>query len=298
MVTSPGILTGDEQLSTTSPIYIDIAKFVVAIQCADVEMEARIRRRYAAFLTPPTTTVAATISLTIEPGARFVEIKPGSWIIETAAVDGVVNFTSYLEKGSFDLASRHGVLTMAPEAHVENYLRVVYAHLCLNANSLLLHAAGVIREGLGYVFFGPSGAGKTTTSRLAAATADVLSDDLVILREHEDGYHLYGVPFKGELSDAPRANQTAPLQAIFRLRQDRRHAIQPLPRIVATAELAGAAPFVNNDKSLADQLLGVCHHLANAVPVQTLHFRRDDGFWQVIDEQNRVLSQTASANGR
>ena len=277
-------------MSATSPIYIDIAKFVVALQCPDVEMAARIRRRYHAFLASSPQTAAATILLTVAPGARFVEIEPGSWVINTATENGIVSFTSYLENGYFDTNNLQGELTLAPEAHVENYLRVVYAHLCLRHNSLLLHAAGVIRQGLGYVFFGPSGAGKTTTSRLAAASADVLSDDLVILREHEDGYHLYGVPFKGELSDAPRANQTAPLQAIFRLRQDRRHAVESLSRIIATAELAGAAPFVNGAPTLAGQLLAVCNHVAGAVPVQALHFRRDDGFWLVIDEQNRVLS--------
>ena len=260
-------------------------------------MQGRIRQRYAAFLSAETDRVDAHITVNVIPGARYIDITPGSWRIETTTQNDIVHFKSYLEQGTLDLARGIGHVNMAPEAHIENYLRVVYAHLSMQQNSLLLHAAGVMRQGKGYVFFGPSGAGKTTTSRLAAASGDVLSDDLVILREHEDGYHLYGVPFKGELSDAPRANQTAKLQGIYRLRQARKHALSALSRITATAELAGAAPFVNNDKALAGTLIEVCNHIARSVPVQTLHFRRDDGFWQVIDEQDTLISKTAPTDG-
>jgi hypothetical protein len=186
---------------------------------------------------------------------------------------------------------------MAPEANIENFLRSIFAWLCLSNGGLLLHAAGVIRDGLGYVFFGPSGSGKTTTSRLASRTADVVSDDLVIIRLENGIGRLYGVPFRGQLSEAPRANQSAPLKGMFRLRQDTTHSIEPIAHVNAVADLVASSPFVVSDKSLADQLVEVCDRMGKTLPILELHFKRDDGFWKVIDEYFKNVPETASPNG-
>jgi len=95
---------------------------------------------------------------------------------------------------------------------------------------------------------------------------------------------LYGVPFRGELSEAPRANQHAPLKGIFRLRQSTDHAVEPIEPIKAVAEIVGSSPFVVMQRSLASMLVDVCAKIAHNVPVLSLHFKRDDGFWRVIDE--------------
>ena len=181
---------------------------------------------------------------------------------------------------------------------MENFLRTLYAWFCVKNDSILLHAAGVIRNGEGYVFFGPSGAGKTTTTYLAAKQGHILSDDLVIIRKHKGQYHLYGVPFKGELSDAPRSNKHAPLKGIFRLRQDDSHYLEPLSTTTAIAELVASAPFVVRELSLSPDLISVCTDLARSTTVQQLHFKRDDGFWEVIDGYFANVPATASANGR
>jgi hypothetical protein len=173
---------------------------------------------------------------------------------------------------------------MAPEANIENFLRTVIAWLSIKNKAVLLHAAGVIRNGLGYVFFGPSGAGKTTTSRIAARSSDVVSDDLVIIRLENGIGRLYGVPFRGELSEAPRANQNAPIQAIFRLRQDTDHYIERISPVKAIADLVASSPFIVQELSLSNLLIDVCSNISKSVPILTLHFRRDDGFWRVIDE--------------
>lgn len=284
-------------MTTAHHVTIDIADFAVAISSTDATFIERQRQRYAEFLAPQAEP-RIVIETELIPGVLFVEPRPGPWHIDSEIGPERLRFESYQEKGEVDLRTGRGVLQLDPQAHVENFLRVIYAWLCVENDALLLHGAGIIRDDLGYVFFGPSGAGKTTTSRLASRQGLVLSDDLVIIREHADGFKLHGVPFKGTLSEAPRANQTAPLRGIFRLRQDRQHFVTPLSTITATAELVGASPFVVREKRLSGQLIGVCNHIARSVPMQSLHFRRDDGFWQVIDEYFTDLSQTASTNGR
>jgi hypothetical protein len=96
---------------------------------------------------------------------------------------------------------------------------------------------------------------------------------------------LYGVPFKGELSEAPRANQHAPLKGLYRLRQDTSHYLEPIPPIKAVADLVAASPFIVREKRLSDQLMKVCSKIVACVPVQQLHFKRDDGFWKVIVDE-------------
>ncbi len=263
-------------------IPITIAGIPVHLLVNDSSMAERIHHHYAAFLGEGRDEAALRLKVQVRKGARFVPIQPGPWIINLAYDAGRIKFRSYLEAGEADFGSAQGHVIMAPEGNLENFLRVVYAWLCLQRGGLLLHAAGLIRDGQGYVFFGPSGAGKTTTARLSEGMAQVLSDDLVIIRYVDDRYTLFGVPFRGELVAAPRANAQAPLAGIYRLRKDQRHAVAPLSPAEGVAELAAAAPFVVADRASAAALLEVCSALTAAVPVRALHFRRDDGFWSVI----------------
>lgn len=265
-----------------SEVPVSIADIRVRLLVDDAEMVERARRHYAAFLDETGAAPAVTLKVEVRAGARFVPIEPGPWIMNVAHQAGRITFESYLEAGEADLNKGHGQVVMAPEGSLENFLRVLYAWLCFRQGGLLLHAAGVIRDGCGYVFFGPSGAGKTTTTRLSEGLAQVLSDDLVIIRRRDGRYVLYGVPFRGERVEAPRLNAQAPLAGLFRLRKDQRHAVVPLSGAEGVAELMAAAPFVVADRAAAAELMNVCSALMAAVPVRALHFRRDDGFWRVI----------------
>ncbi|MCI0396973.1 MAG: hypothetical protein L0332_31405 [Chloroflexi bacterium] len=276
---------------------INIADFVVALETDDQAVVGRLYSHYQEFLSP-TEPPLITVTLKVTPGALFITPEPGAWIIQASYEANRLVYCSYQEQGEVDLVAGRGVLEMAPEAQVENFLRVLYAWLCLKNQALLLHAAGVIRDGQGYVFFGPSGAGKTTTSRLAARAAHVVSDDLVIIRAGEEGCTLYGVPFRGEFSDAPRANLQAPLRGLFRLKQDVSHYLKPIPHVKGVADLVAASPFVVRELSLSGTLLSVCNQIARLVPVQELHFKRDDGFWKVIHGDMAEIPQAASSDGR
>lgn len=278
-------------------IAITIADFTIELHTTSAELANRLRERYADFLDSIQRPIL-TIELSLVADALYIPPRPGRWIIESNYEESRLTYRSYTEQGHVDWQTNHGFLEMRPDAHVENFLRVIFAWLCLKHQGLLLHGAGLVRNQQGYVFFGPSGAGKTTTTRLSAPVADILSDDLVILRPRNGHCQLYGVPFRGELSEAPRANQQAPLKGIFRLRQDTAHFLQPLSTTVATAELVASSPFVVRELKLSQQLITVCKNIVQTVPIQELHFRRDNGFWQVIDGYYQDVSPTPSANGR
>lgn len=267
-------------------VTIDIAGFVTTLRTDDEAVAQRFRRRYGTFLSPQTE-ADVEVDIRIQVGAQFVVPEQGTTWVSNVSVEGNrLCYESYLVRAALDLTTRRATLTMAPNGEVENFLRTVYAWLCIENGSILLHAAGVIRDGLGYVFFGPSGAGKSTTALISAEIGhQVVSDDIIIIRKHEDGYYLHGVPFLGEMTDAPRQNASAPLAGIYRLRQDVRHGIRPMNPIMAIAELTASAPFVVQHKKLSVRVIDVCRHLNTAHPVQQLHFKRDPDFWQVIMTQ-------------
>lgn len=265
-------------------IPITIANYTVLLRTGHEPLATRLSERYADFL-DDSGQIEATIDLhLVTNGEYFVPPNPGPWVIESTYSTDNLTYRSYLEKGEIDWTTKQGTLHLHENAHVENFLRVVYAWLCFYHGGILLHSAGVIHDGHGYAFFGPSGAGKSTTARLSAESSEILSDDLVIIRTDNGHAHIYGVPFKGDFSDAPRANQNAPLRAIFRLHQDDAHYIEPLANIKGIAELAASAPFISRERQLSQQLLTVCTTIAQKTPMYQLHFKRDSGFWQVINE--------------
>ena len=82
-----------------------------------------------------------------------------------------------------------------------------------------VHSCGIVdSQGLGHLFVGQSGAGKSTIARLWPDESDVtiLSDDRIILRKKENTIWMYGTPWHGEAGLASPAK--APLTRIYFLK--------------------------------------------------------------------------------
>lgn len=249
----------------------------------DAAINAHVVERYLAFATSSQTN-GLTIRLRTEPGPLYIplDIAP-TWQIRTHRVDQYIEFESYYEKGWADLAAGRGELVLRPKGSTENFLRVLYAWRCMEQNLLLLHAAGIISRGRGYVFFGPSGNGKTTVTTLSLDRT-ILSDDLVILRKQGAEYVLYGVPFRGTMPEAPRTNASVKLAGVFTLVKAPEHCIKPLPAWDAVAKLARCVPFVMTTPANTQRVMEICQDVNATVPVRELHFRRDPEFWRLVDE--------------
>ncbi len=239
--------------------------------------------------------VELIVHLTVAEGPHFVDPVPGcAWRIDTRYEGGRLRYESYYEQGWLDLAAGCGHLLLRPQAQPENFLRVVFAYLALAHCGLLLHASGLIHHGHGYVFFGHSGAGKSTVASLAPCGSTLLSDDLVLLRLHQDRacadpqLWLYGVPFRGEALPAPRPNAAAPVAGLFALRQAPSHSLCALPTPQAAAHLLACTPFLDGDSGACLQALSVCMAIARAMPVHMLGFARNPEFWQLFSgEESR-----------
>ena len=99
-------------------------------------------------------------------------------------------------------------------ASLSSFLRVVSSFALLERGGVLLHASSVASNGRGFVFAGPSGAGKTTLARLGAPRP-VLSDEVAALRPGRPGvgFTSYPTPFWGDMVRV-QAGPSAPLAAI------------------------------------------------------------------------------------
>jgi hypothetical protein len=263
---------------------IRIADFPVLLDLTgcDQATVAQIADRYAAFVVP-SEIAALAIRIRTEAGPEFIPLNISStWQILTFERAGRIQFKSYFEEGWVDRQKGQGELVLRPQGDPENYLRVLFAWMCLEQEGLLLHASGVISNGNGYVFFGASGSGKTTVARLSLDRI-VLSDDLVIIKKKGPVFRLYGVPFRGDFPEAPRHNASADLRGLYTLVKDSRHSLSPVGVQEAVARLTSCVPFVTAQPAAAQRVSEICFDLATQVPVQSLHFRTDPGFWEVID---------------
>lgn len=271
---------------STLPILIGGIRANLALASLTCEQRERVVADYAAFVAPPELRglPAIGVEVAVEPGTPFIDpAGQPSWQIETGRqADGVIAYRSFFEQGWIDRNTRRAQLVMRPNSNPENFLRVLYAWEVLEQGGLLLHASGVIRNGRGYVFFGRSGAGKTTIARLSQPCA-VLSDDLVLVRPCAGQWWVCGVPFRGELVEEPRTNAAAPLAGVYALRQGKAHALSGLPPALAAAQLAACVPFVMADPHAAKLAIAHAAALATAADAQTLTFARDPGFWSLLE---------------
>ncbi len=272
-----------------SALTLDVAGWRVGLSFCPRDLAGEVARRYRAFLSRSALPVhlhtrvgvagrdngsVSPAGLLAEMELRFPDEAPDQCRLKAPGAHGHI-----------DLAKREGRLLLdgAPFlASLEYYLRVAYALLAIRDDGLLIHAAGLCSQSGVYLFIGHSGSGKSTVVALSHP-ATALNDDLVLLRRQETSWMAYGTPFWNSES-ASRHGETAsgPVTGIYRLVQDRKPYIEPLLLSTATAELVGNCPVVNASAAWIPALIQRCTQLASEVRVCNLHFRKDAGFWELL----------------
>ena len=139
-----------------------------------------------------------------------------------------------------------------------------------------IHGCGVITsDGVGRLFVGHSGAGKSTTSRLWMKQPGVcvLSDDRIILREGGREIRMHGTPWHGDAGLAAQASGR--LDHIYLLEHGSRNEIVPLEPSRAVAELF-TRTFVPHHSSVGlDHVLRFTEGLVRKVSVSLFRFVPD-----------------------
>ncbi len=153
---------------------------------------------------------------------------------------------------------------------------LLMVHLFSRGYAVEVHAAGVVdAKGIGQLFLGASGAGKSTTAKLWEKEPGVrlLSDDRIVLREQEGAIWMHGTPWHGEAGLA--SPDLAPLGNLFFLQQARENRLAPLGGATAAAQLLACAFFPFHERSGIDFTISLCQRITRRVPCHELSFVPD-----------------------
>lgn len=199
-------------------------------------------------------------------------------------------------QATFDLDGRRAVAHLPgpwPLA-VDSLLRTAAQLFGIaTGKALLFHGSSVVRDGVAYVFLGPSGAGKTTSALLSVeAGGAILGEEYACVGGMVDGRPLaYTLPFRqriGLLSE-PQAH---PLAALYWLQQAAVDEVLHVSRSRQLTFAAQAATIGIRHPLLMEPAVDLCAALVHAVPVDVLRFRKSPRFWRVIDADRRGAGVT------
>lgn len=259
-------------------IALEIGGIAASIATRDEAMVGLIRDRYKGFIAD------RRVDWRLEMGVGTVPTAPEpDVVVERTGADDCFSVRRHDFVGTLDLGRRTGWVTLleADEIALDSFFRVAYSLALLERGGLVLHSASLVRGGRARVFCGPSGSGKTTIARLSD-DASLLSDELSIVRVANGRVVAHGTPFWGDLARAGD-NVCVPVAGVYLLHHGPHHVVQPLPAARALAALLPNVLFFAKDAALGRRLLAIAGGLVESVPCATLTFRRDPGFWEILD---------------
>lgn len=142
-------------------------------------------------------------------------------------------------------------------------------------DALLVHGALVEYEGMGILFTGPSGIGKTTQAELWAKHlgARIINGDKVLVRLLEDGCYGFGLPWRGSSSYC--LNQKVPLRAVVALGQAKENRIHRMTDLESMEHFLPHIFLPHWDEACHLRALDTVDRLIRQMPVYLLECRPD-----------------------
>ena len=165
---------------------------------------------------------------------------------------------------------------------VNTSLMIQYTFATAGLGTLLLHASVTRYDGRGNLFFGVSGTGKSTHSRLwheFVPGCDLMNDDNPIIRFQDGQCLVYGSPWSGKT--LCYRNVVAPVNALVRLEQYPENRIVRLEPLQAYASVIAAVSTIRWNHDIMSLLVPTIERVAMTVPCFQLRCRPDEEAVQV-----------------
>ena len=222
------------------------------------------------------------------PGPEIVD-----WIVSDLDCSRIVNF--HRDDRMYAYGNWHS-LSLAPTD------QIFLARALASRQACYIHSAGAVLNAQGLLFVGHSEAGKSTTVNMLKGRAEILCDDRVILRRHSadatspevaqavstacrdsHSFRIHGTWSHGDVPDVSSAS--APLRAIFFLKQSARNRATPLPEVREIFPRLLAClikPLVTGD--WFRQSAAVLAHAAAEVPCYELEFDKSGAIVPLLED--------------
>lgn len=164
--------------------------------------------------------------------------------------------------------------------------QLLLMYILAGKSGALLHAAGVSMNNKGYIFPGRSGTGKSTLSRLFLGrdTAEMLSDDRIIIRKIDGKFKAFGTPWAGDAGIAE--NKSFPLYGIFFIHHAEKNMIREIKPREAIEKLMPVTSIPWFDRDVMPQILNFCEELVSNIPAYQLYFKPDTEVADFLDKFN------------
>jgi hypothetical protein len=205
-----------------------------------------------------------------------------------------------LIKGKFSPKSGEGELIVQSIVMEGNFARI-FEQILYQAywsavqrkglNTLLIHSSAVIRNGKGYIFTGKSGSGKSTVTTLCAGS-QVLNDEIALIDFSGEQAIVSDTPFNGFFPT--KVEGSAPLTAVMLLKQAPFHRLSRTASAESIKTLSREIiPPMGLETPLSPtvywDMLDYAKKVSDAVPLYSMEFLPDPGFWECIDREERNL---------
>lgn len=268
-------------------IQVTIADFSITLSGLSQRLKEKLSDRYEGFVG-------------IEGGEKFYAttgIGKNCFIPPTE--EGMLNikekdieFKTYIFSTDFsgfaEMEGRKGFVLLAkPEDTkfsiyaLENYLMRVFNILAIEAGGFFLHACGVVKNEEVYLFYGPSGSGKSAVASLSPDLG-VLSDDMILILPKDGSYYASSTPFWGSLARALRKKGTFPVKSSFHLVKSTETELTPLENIKAMTTMFSSSLFGAFNSKRSSKLFENIKKFVNSKKVKELALPLKPVFWDLI----------------
>jgi hypothetical protein len=232
-------------------------------------------------------------------GVKVLIAKEKSWLMcsENQLLIPKVSFKAErftikfpVGNGEINIDQNSGFLNTTMDllvVHLEYYLRILYSLWSYHSGGLLIHAAGISHNELGYAFVGQSGFGKTTIV-INSPDDIIFSDDLILVfPDKNKQFLMFSTPFSNSITSL--RNQETELHKIFFLRKNKQVYLEKISYGEAVAEIFTNIPVITDNLDFYDGIIHRIKLCLTQIPYLRLHFLPDPTFWKMIDDQENEL---------
>lgn len=257
---------GKRPLSTS---YLRIGPFTIALELPNNAWQQLIDRRYRPFLiSRPSRKIYTRVLISASTPAG------GSTTVRVSGDSSTIQLTRD------DFSSRTSLPGLSTELACEcnrysfdSWLRVFISVLCSRTDALLVHGAGTFIDGKSHLFYGVSGAGKSTITRILGKDR-ALSDELVLAYCTKKTWRAASTPFWGELKKNNGEIYDAPLSGIHQLKKAPGADKRSVPAIAALPGLLACVMHFDRCPEAVAAVLANVEALTRAVPPDILSFAK------------------------